>query len=398
MKIILSNKYYYPRGGDCVHVIALQKLLEEHGHEVAIFTMQHPENLPSNYSRFWPSLLDYSSRNPGNLKESVLRPLFSKEVRNKWNDLLDKFKPNIVHLHNIHTQLSPIIAEEAWRRSIPVYWTLHDYKLICPSYSFLRDGKVCEECLKDKKSVIKHRCIKGSLIGSLIGYLEAKKWSHAKLEKYTISFISPSLFLKDKMEEAGYLAAHITQLYNFASTEKFKAITEKEDYYVYLGRISQEKGLNTLLEAAIRKPQYKLIVIGDGPMRSNLEKKYAANHIDFLGFKPWIEIEQLLGKSKFMVISSEWYENNPLSIIESLALGTPVLGAAIGGIPELINAENGRLFKAGDIQDLSNQISEMMTISDWNYQKISASANIRFSSENYYNELMSLYNKKIDNS
>lgn len=394
MKILLSNKFYYPRGGDCIHMIAQKKLLEEHGHKVAIFAMQHPDNLPNEYSAYWPSMLEYSSIRPGNIKETILRPLFSKEVKTKWNNLLDEFQPDIIHLHNIHTQLSPIIAEEAWKRSIPVFWTLHDYKLICPSYSFLRDGKICEKCIKDKISVIKYCCIKGSLFGSLIGYLEAKKWSNFKLEKYTISFISPSFFLKNKMEESGYLHTKITQLYNFASEEKFRAVNKKEDYYIYLGRLSKEKGLNTLLEAAKKKPQFKLKIIGDGPLRSILEKRYSADHIEFLGFKPWTEIEQILGKSKFLVIPSEWYENNPLSIIESLALGTPVLGANIGGIPELINNSNGQLFDPGNIDVLVSKIDEMMMNNNWDYLNISKMAKTKFESKLYYNSLMEIYNHK----
>lgn len=394
MKILLSNKFYYPRGGDCIHMIALKKLLEEHGHELAVFTMQHPDNLTGDYSAFWPSMLEYSSKKPGSLKEALLRPILSGEVKQKWNDLLGSFQPDIVHLHNIHTQLSPVIAEEALKRSIPVFWTLHDYKLICPSYSLLRAGKVCDACLTDKKSVIKHRCIKGSLTGSVIGYLEAQKWSRTKLEKYTTAFISPSKFLKNKMEEAGYTSEGIKQLYNFADTDKFKPELTKESYYVYLGRLSHEKGVETLLRAASLQPNFRLKIIGDGSLRPDLEKRYSTEHIEFMGYRQWEEIKTLLGKARFMVIPSEWYENNPLSIIESLAVGTPVLGAAIGGIPELINAENGRLFNAGDVQDLNNKIGEMMAFSDWDYQKISDEAKVRFSAENYYRKLISIYNSK----
>src|ERR1035437_845818 len=99
MKILLANKFYYSRGGDCIHFIALKKLLEEHGHQVAVFTMQHPDNLAGRYSDFWPSMLEYSSKKPGNLLETMLRPIFSGEVKHKWNALLDSFQPDVVHLH-----------------------------------------------------------------------------------------------------------------------------------------------------------------------------------------------------------------------------------------------------------------------------------------------------------
>lgn len=391
MKILLSNKFFYPRGGDCIHMIALKNLLEQQGHEVAIFAMDFAENLESEYAIYWPSTLDFSSKKPGNIKEALLRPLFSKEVKQKWNALLDTFQPDVVHLHNIHTQLSPIIAQEAKKRNIPVFWTLHDYKLICPAYTFLRDGEVCEECLKDSKQVLKNKCIKNSIPGSIIGYLEAKKWSRKKLENYTTAFISPSAFLKNKMESAGYSTNKIKHVYNFAEADKFAAETNKDDYCVYLGRLSKEKGVETLLQAMNKNPACKLKIIGDGPIRKELEEKYAAKHIDFLGFRKWEEIKSILGKARFLVIPSEWYENNPLTVIESLAVGTPVLGAAIGGIPELIDENNGMLFESKNAEQLENKMSEMLNKTDWNYQEISNAACKKFSTSNYYQQLMSLY-------
>jgi len=391
MKILLSNKFFYPRGGDCIHMIGLKKLLEEQGHQVAIFTMNYKENLGSEYVAYWPSTLDFSSKKPGNIKEALLRPIYSKEVKQKWNALLDTFQPDVVHLHNIHTQLSPILAEEANKRALPVFWTLHDYKLICPAYTFLRDGEVCEECLQDSKQVIRHKCIKGSLPGSLIGYLEAQKWSRKKLEKYTTAFISPSAFLKNKMEQAHYSASKIKHIYNFAESEKFQAETEKDDYCVYLGRLSKEKGVETLLQAIQVNSEFKLKIIGDGSIRDELEEKYSTAHIEFLGFRQWEEIKSLLGKACFLVIPSEWYENNPLTVIESLAVGTPVLGAAIGGIPELIDENNGMLFESKNVEELRSQIAQMFAKKDWDYQQISNAACQKFSTDNYYQKLMGIY-------
>lgn len=372
-------------------MIGLKKLLEEQGHQVAIFTMNYQENLESEYAAYWPSTLDFSSKKPGNIKEALLRPIYSKEVKQKWNALLDAFQPDVVHLHNIHTQLSPVIAQEAHKRGIPVFWTLHDYKLICPAYTFLRDGAICENCLQNSKQVISHKCIKGSLPGSVIGYLEAQKWSRKKLEKYTTSFISPSAFLKNKMEQAHYSPSKIEHIYNFAEAEKFQAEVKKEDYCVYLGRLSKEKGVETLLQAVQNNPECKLKIIGDGPIRTELEEKYSAGHIEFLGFRQWEEIKSILGKARFLVIPSEWYENNPLTVIESLAVGTPVLGAAIGGIPELIEEGNGMLFESKNAKELSSQIAKMFAKTDWDYQQISNAACEKFSTTNYYQKLMSLY-------
>lgn len=391
MRILLANKFYYRRGGDCIHTIGLQELLEKQGHQVAVFSMDYPENLAHAYQSFWPSTLAFDKKKPGKIREALLRPIHSKEVKQNWNALLDEFQPDVVHLHNIHTQLSPLIAREAHQRQIPVYWTLHDYKLICPSYAMLHQGKVCEACFSDPKSVIRNRCIKGSLAGSVIGYLEARQWNRQKLEQYTTRFIAPSRFMQTKMMEAGYSADGFQQLYNFADAEKFKAVVDKSDYYVYLGRFAEEKGVETLLQAASRHPEYRLKLIGDGPMLEALQQKYTASNIEFLGYQNWDSIQELLGHARCMVIPSEWYENNPLSMIESFALGTPVLGANIGGIPELINPSNGMLFEPGQVDSLRIAIEEMMQRNDWDYERISADAAEKFSAEKYYQELMALY-------
>jgi glycosyltransferase involved in cell wall biosynthesis len=249
--------------------------------------------------------------------------------------------------------------------------------------------------LTDKKNVIKHRCIKNSLGGSLIAYFEALTWSQKKLEKYTTSFIAPSVFLKNKMIEAGFSANKMVQIYNFTEAEKFEPQATKEKYYVYLGRLSSEKGIKTLLKVAEINTEIKLKIIGDGPLRESLEKRYKKNHIEFCGYQKWDTIKQILGQAQFMVLPSECYENNPLSIIESFALGTPVLGSNIGGIPELITPEvNGMLFKPADTADLNHKIIEMINSRDWDFKNISEKAQGIFNPDRFYHEIMDCYSLK----
>jgi len=395
MKILLANKFFYPRGGESIHTIGLKKLLEAHGHQVAVYSMQFPENIPNDYSGYWPSTIEFPPRTLHQLKETFFRPVSSREVKRTWNRLLDDFKPDVVHLHNIHTQLSPVIAKEATKRQIPVFWTLHDYKPVCPVYTFMRDGKICEECLTNKFSVVRHRCIKKSLPGSVLGYIESKVWSLAKLQEITTKFISPSRFLMDKMTEAGLSSHKITHIYNFADDEKFKPVVDKKNYAVCLGRLSKEKGVETLIQATTSLPDFQLKIIGDGPLKNELKEKYPATNIEFKGYLPWEKIQTLLGHARFMIIPSEWYENNPLSVIEAFSLGTPVLGANIGGIPELINPGNGRLFQPGNADDLKDKILEMMQTSTWDYPAISVSAKKIFSPEKFYTSLLNEYQLKV---
>jgi glycosyltransferase involved in cell wall biosynthesis len=396
MKILLSNKFYYPRGGDCVYILNLEQLLKQHGHEVAIFAMQYPENLPTPWSKYFPNEVKFSSGT--GMIESLLRPFGTREVKKKFNALLDDFLPDVVHLNNIHSYLSPVVAEIAHKRGIHVVWTLHDYKLLCPRYDCLRNGKhSCRQCFTDKKQVIKNRCMKSSFVASSIAYLEAIKWNRQKLEEYVNIFICPSQFMKDKMIEGEFNSQKLDVLCNFIDMGKTeRASYEKEDYYCYIGRLSSEKGIETLINAASQLP-YRLKVVGDGPLRKDVEKK-TSKWIEFIGYRQWNEIKEILGKARFMVLPSEGYENNPLSVIESLCLGTPVLGANTGGIPEMISTHRlNTIFKMSDVEDLKEKINYMwnraLSLNERDYRELALISQDRFNETNYYTEIYRKYRK-----
>ena len=384
MRIILSNKFYYRRGGDCIYMLNLEQLLMRHGHEVAVFAMDYPENIETRWSRYFP-------RNMNKLM-AFTRPFGSVEVKTKFNRMLDDFKPDVVHLNNVHTQLSPVMAELAHKRGIKVVWTLHDYKLLCPRYDCLRDGKeICELCFNGDKTPCKtYKCMKGSVLASWIGYKEAVMWSRRRLEDCTDVFVCPSLFMADKMVQGGFRKEKMRTLCNFIDVEKCrKTDYDKADYYCYVGRLSHEKGVRTLIEAANRLP-YKLKIIGGGPLEDDL-KAVGGKQIEFVGFKQWDDIKELVGRARFSVIPSEWYENNPLSVIEAQCLGTPVLGARVGGIPELIKeGETGMTFESRNADDLAKKI-EIMWQSGFDYEKMAKASQSKYNSESYYEEIMKVY-------
>jgi glycosyltransferase involved in cell wall biosynthesis len=367
----------------------LETLLKHKEHEVAIFSMQRPENWDTPYKYSFPSEMKFSFSS--NLLETIQRPLGSKEVEKKYIRLLDDFQPEIVHLNNIHSQISPIVAEIAYRRGIKVVWTLHDFKLLCPRYDCLRNGLPCKLCFLDKIHVIKNNCMKKSLFASTLAYLEAKKWSKEKLERYTQVFICPSEFMKSQMLAGGFCEEKLMVLPNFISMWKNDLTNcKREDYYCYVGRISIEKGIISLLQVAQQLP-YPLKIAGTGPLFDNLQSRYASDNIEFLGYLNQEEVKTLIEKARFSVIPSEWYENNPLSGIESLCLGTPILGANIGGIPELIEKQlNGLLFESRNRTNLKNRIEEMYQ-STFDYSYIAQKAHRAYSSENYYTSLMNIY-------
>ena len=393
MRVLLVNKFYYLRGGDCTAVFGTEQLLGAHGHEVAIFSMQNPKNAPSKWEKYFPKAVVFTFSNMPGPIPAVRRIFHSPEVATKFKKLLDDFRPDIVHLHNIHSYLSPLVAKIAHQRGIRVVWTLHDYKLICPTYSCLRNGVVCEACFNNKFNVVHHKCMKNSYLASIFGYLEACYWHREKLSYLTDRFISPSTFLKTKMTEAGFSPEQIEVLPNFMP-QPLTSSDEKEDYFCYVGRLSEEKGVETLLKAATRLP-YKLKVLGGGPLLDTYRSAYSyCPHIEFLGQLPPDKLYPLVRKARFIVLPSVWYENNPFSVIEALCMGTPVLGARIGGIPELIEEGiNGFLFRSGDIQDLTEKINdcfEHFTCSKKN-QQIATHAQNKFGSETFYTKLMNIY-------
>lgn len=384
MKIIICNKFYYNRGGDCTYIINLEHLLKSHGHEVAIFAMDYPLNFQTEWQKYFPS-------NMSKIK-ALFRPFGTREVKEKFIRLLEDFSPDIVHLNNIHTQLSPIIGEIASNKGIKVIWTLHDYKLLCPRYDCLRNNNIlCEECFFDDKSGCKkYKCIKNSHIGSYIGYHEAITWNRKRLENNTTTFICPSSFMAKKMIKGKFSPQKIKTLCNFIDINKCKKISfSKNNYCCYIGRLSNEKGIQTLIRTMNKLP-YKLIVIGTGPLEAEL-KTIAKNNIEFVGFKKWNEIKELVSQARFSIIPSECYENNPLSVIESLCLGTPVLGANIGGIPELIIPNvSGLTFESKNSEDLQKKIIEMFQM-DFNYKEIAENSQKQFNAEKYYDELITIY-------
>lgn len=385
MRILLANKFYYRRGGDCVYMLNLEQLLKKHGHETAVFAMDYPENLDTPWARYFP-------KNMSKLM-AFTRPFGAKEVKLKFDKLLNDFRPDVVHLNNIHTQLSPVIAELAHRRGIKVVWTLHDYKLLCPRYDCLRNGKeICEQCFGGDKTFCKtYKCMKGSALASWIGYKEAVMWNRQRLEACTDLFICPSQFMADKMAQGGFEKEKLKVLCNFIDIEKCKksSYTEKEDYYCFIGRLSHEKGVKTLVEAA-GQLSYKLKIIGGGPLDGELRTDNKGN-IEFMGFQQWDEIKEIVSKARFSVIPSEWYENNPLSVIEAQCLGTPVLGARIGGIPELITENiTGMCFESRNVPDLKGKIQTMFE-THFDYTDIARISQEKYSAEKYYRQIMGYY-------
>lgn len=394
-KILIVNKFYYQRGGDCIYSLNLERMLAAHGYEVAFFSMHYPENEESRYSSYFAPQVDFS----GGVRDkisAVKRILGMGDVVSRFKRILADFRPDVVHLNNIHSYISPVVGALAKKAGCRVVWTLHDYKLLCPAYACLRGGEPCELCYSDKSQVLKHRCMKGSLAASALAYIEAKKWNRGTLERFTDAFVCPSAFMRDKMLMGGFNADKLKVVCNFIDPVKIDRLssldcTQKADYYVYVGRLSPEKGVETLLKAASSLP-YKLKVAGGGPLAEEMKDKYAGANVQFLGHIDAEAVSELLAHARCVVTPSECYENNPLSVIESLCAGTPVVGARIGGIPELVKPENGLTYTPKSVKELSACICKVMESADYDYASIARASRKAFSAEVHMSLLEKVYN------
>lgn len=390
-RVVVVNKFYYRRGGDCVYTLNLERMLRDAGHEVAVFAMRYPQNEPSYWEDYFPAEIVFSGPVSEKLR-GVRRMLGIDDVASCFSALLNDFRPEIVHLNNIHSYLSPMLASIAHAMGIKVVWTLHDYKLLCPSYSRLAGGKVCDRCHSSrfKTCVLQTRCMKGSAAASLLAWIEALRWRRNVLNRDTDAFICPSSFMAKEMERGKYDTNKLFTLNNFIPAIPEATKGERGKYYCYVGRLSEEKGVRTLLEAATML-QHELRIAGGGPLLDELKAKYEKwPQIKFLGHLNGEGVAKLLGEAACSVMASECYENNPLGIIESLCAGTPVVGAAIGGIPELIDDNNGLTFKAGDAKELATAI-DAAVYGPWDHDLIRRNAIERFNPDTYYARLLKIY-------
>jgi len=388
------------------------KLLESHGHKSFFFSMDHPENLLCETGDYFMPHVNLNTSGDGIIVQvkTAGRIMYSLEAKKRLSKLLDRHNVDVAHLHNIHHQISPSILHELKKRNIPVVMTLHDYKMACASYSMLNKGKPCEAC-KGKKylQIVKNKCVKDSFAKSLLGFFEMY-FHHKFLDIYdkVDLLISPSQFLKDKLKEMGF-DKRVVHLPNFIDMEKFRGSqnnSDNETSIVYLGRLSSEKGLLTLLKAVKilnDKIKIALNIIGEGPIRGELEKKAKAEGMDNVRFHGYMKGEKLydeLRKNQVVIIPSEWYENNPISVLEAFALGKPVIGSRIGGIPELVrDGETGYTFEPGNAGDLCDKV--MMLLSDDTTRNIMGQnarkfVVTKFNPEKHYQELMEIYQSVIE--
>lgn len=396
MKILIVNKFFYTRGGAEVVAIATRKLLMQLGHDVRVFSMDYPDNLPIDDVAGYCNNVEIRG-NALQRVRSFTRMMGWGNVVSSFKRVLRDFQPDVVHLHNIHSYLSPVVGEIAHKAGIRVVWTLHDLKLVCPACVGRRpDGSICSDCVgQSKQGVLKNKCHKNSRFFSIAAYVEALAWNRRRIMRFTDCFIAPSQFMADMMVADGYPTDKMRVLHNFVDPTKLTALqtpnSSTEQYFAYVGRLSPEKGIESLIKAA-NAAQVTLKVAGDGPLRPQLQQLIADNpHITLLGHQNPTQVGNLLNGAMATVVPSECFENNPLSAIESLCAGTPVIGAKIGGIPELItHGQNGEQFTPGNIDELTTLLSNFQP-QLYNRRQIAIDSLHKFSQRAHINQLINIY-------
>lgn len=360
MKILMVNKFLYPKGGAETYFLKIGNYLQENGHEVQYFGMYDKKNTMKNNAEIYTSNVDF--HNAG--IEKILYPfkiVYSKEAKQKIKKVIEDFKPDIIHMNNINFQLTPSIIDAAYEMNVPVVQTVHDYQMICPNHLLFNPNtnEICEKCIKGSKwNCTKRNCIHGSKVKSIIGSIEGVlynkiKNSYKKVEK----FICPSYFLENKLLAASDIYKNKTiAIHNFIELKELNSY-KKDNYVLFFGRLSEEKGLAIFLECCKKLPNIKFKIAGTGPLDYMCK---GINNVDFVGFKTGKELEELIAKAKFSVYPSIWYENCPLSILESESLGTPVITAKHGGMMELVeDNETGVLVTNINEENLRKAINDL---------------------------------------
>ncbi len=360
-RLLNVNNYHYRRGGAEVVYFEHAELMQQLGWENAFFAMHHPDNLASDWSGYFVDEIQIErSYTLGEKISKASKVIYSFEAKKKISRLIRDFDPTIAHVHNIYHHISPSILQTLSKHGVPTIMTAHDVKLVCPNNKMLSPKGVCEECKGGKyyRAVV-NKCVHGSVPASTI--IAAESYLHHALNsyrKYVDRFVVPSKFLINKFVEWGWDANQFLHIPNFAKLDGVTPQFAPGDYFCYFGRLSFEKGIHTLIDAAALSGIH-LVVVGSGPLDDIARERAvkAGANIEFLGFKTGIELESIVANSKATILPSEWYENAPLSILESYALGKPVIGAEIGGIPEMIHhGQTGWVYPSGHTEKLAETL------------------------------------------
>ena len=398
--LISINNYYYRRGGAETIFLEHNQLFDNSGWEVVPFAMQHSKNLPCEWAEYFVDEIEFGeSYSAWEKFKRIPKVIYSFEARRKLERLIDRVAPDICHVHNIYHHISPSIFGLLAKKGIPTVLTLHDLKLACPAYKMLTHDGVCERCKNGKiYNVILHRCVKQSTV--LSGLVMIESGVHKLLHTYSRNvdcFVVPSRFVLEKMIEWGWSRERFRHIPNFVDTAGVRPNYSAGDYFAYIGRLSHEKGVATLVQAAV-EAGVSLQIAGTGPEEQALRElaDRCGADVRFLGHLSGELLHNVVRYSRAVVLPSEWYENAPLSLMEAYALGKPVIAARIGGIPELIREEQtGVTYTPASVHELADVLRRFSSLGGARIEEMGHEGRswmeAEYRPEHYRERILSLY-------
>lgn len=395
MRILLVNKYLYQKGGAETYFLKLGEKLAAMGHEVQYFGMYDEKNIVANTENAYTEHKDFHKLSPEYLTYPF-KIIYSNSARKEIRRLINAFKPDVVHTNNINFQITPSILHEIKRGNIPIVHTAHDVQWVCPNHTLINPNKteLCSECLGGRFSgCVKNKCIHSSRARSIIGAAEARLYRNLHTYRLADKIICPSRFMESILSKNPDIAGRTEVIYNFID-KKTSDMEKTEHYALYFGRYSPEKGIRTLLKAVAELPCIQFVFAGSGDLEEEINR---LPNVKNAGFKSGQELDDLIAGADFSVLPSEWAENCPFSVMEAQSLMTPVIGADIGGIPELIkDGENGLLFESGNKDDLKEKIKNLSENNGLRQRLTENCKNIKYDTiDEYAEKLLNIYESLI---
>ena len=397
---ISVTSYYYRRGGAEAVMLDQNSLLESRGWKIVPFAMEYDQNFDTDFDEYFVEEIDFASEyTPVEKVRKVVKSVYSLEARREIGRLIDDVRPDIVHSHNVYHHLTPAIFGAIQKKGVPNVMTVHDLKIGCPSKLMLAADGVCERCKGGKTwNAVQQRCLKGSLPLSAVAALETTLHNALGSYKKNVDrFILPSNFHMNKLIDWGLPAEKARYLPNAVDVTEMVPDYTPGERFVFVGRLSEEKGLLTFIEA-VAKAGVAATIVGTGPQENELKARVEQTgaNVEFAGYQTGDALFDLVRAAKVLVLPSECYENAPVVILEAYGLGTPVLGSELGGIPELIvPGETGLLAQAGDVNSFAEQLGTMQELTSAELTEMGragrAFVETRFTREQYLEGLLDIY-------
>ena len=392
MRILIVHNYYQQRGGEDESVEQDIQLLREHGHEVNFFSKHNDEI--NHYSPFEKGAMLFSTTWSGRSYREIEK-------------IIRSFRPDVIHVQNFFPLISPSIHDAAKKFHIPVVQTLRNYRLLCSNGLFFRDGKVCELCLNRMPLAgVRYGCYRNSRIQSMaVAMMIARHRLSQTWQKKVSRFIALGSFARGKFIEGGLPAEKISIRPNFLRDVPDYAEMNRKGFALFIGRLSAEKGIKTLLETWKGISDIPLVLVGDGPMRVWMEEFIQTeklSNVTLAGRLDQTGVFDYLHRAEMLIVPSEWYETFGRVVLEAFASGAPVIVSQIGALQDLVaHEETGLLFQPGDSRDLAAKVRQLSTdkeLSETLRQKARKLYEAQYSSERAYTLLMDIYSEAINSA